>query len=136
MKRFAFRAVDPSSSSHTERQLARHIRFGVIDLALFAFFWLCVWLDIWPPVLAAVATGLFALIWTTQFVGYRLVLRQEQHERTRPTKCPLTVRNGSQGNAQLSLTWSPPRSFSTASSSPLLGSALTSVLHHAGLQLG
>jgi len=75
----ALMGADPERSP-IERRLARNLRAGLMDLALIALFWLIAALDIWPPLYAAVATGLFALFWTTDFVGLRLALRLERRE--------------------------------------------------------
>jgi len=71
--------ADPERSPG-ERRLARHLRIGLMDLVLFGIFWLTAALGLWPPLYAAVATGFFAMLWTTQFIGLRLALRLEHRE--------------------------------------------------------
>jgi hypothetical protein len=70
---------DPEHSPG-ERRLARHRRTGRMDLVLFGIFWLTAALGLWSPLYAAVATGFFAMLWTTQFIGLRLALRLEHRE--------------------------------------------------------
>jgi len=74
--------TDPAPNL-ADRTLTRHIRSGALDLILIALLWVSL-----PPPVAAIVTGLLALVWTTQFVGYRMAVQQARREAAAPEEPP------------------------------------------------